>query len=151
MNVIFYNNKSDNRKVNKSITRLGNNIACQLKEPCEILRPAVTLARQTLPNYAQCNYMYIPTFGRYYFVKCTALPGDMLSVEAIEPDPLMTYANGIRSLYCTIIRQEKVFNKYYIDNELPIRQTKQIQLVSVGQYSAGTGIYLTVDGGDSNG
>lgn len=150
MNVIFYNNKSDRRKLNKNLSKLTS-VECQLKEPCDILRPALILARKDLASYAQCNYMYIPTFGRYYFVKCTALAGDMLSVEAIDPDPLMTYANSIRSLYCTIIRQENVFNKYYVDNELSIRQTKQIQLVSLGAYNAGTGIYLTVDGGNANG
>lgn len=147
MNVIFYNNKSDRRKVSKSLARLGS-ANCSLKEPCEILRPVVVLKRGDLTQYAQCNYMYIPTFGRYYFVKCRAMTGDMLSVETIDPDPLMSFANGIRSIYCTIVRQENVNNKYYIDDQLPIRQTKKIQLVKVGTYSAGTGIYLTVDGGN---
>lgn len=148
MQVIFYNNKSDERKLSKSLSTLSS-ANCHLKEPCDILYPVVKLKRADLSGYAQCNYMYIPTFNRYYFAEVTALTGDMVEIKAIKPDVLMTYANGIRSIYCTINRQENVFNKFYVDNELPIRQTKQIQLVSVGTYDAGTGIYLTVDGGKS--
>lgn len=150
MLVQFYNNRSDRRKLNKSLSSLGSS-NCSLKEPCDILHPIVKLKRSGLSQYAVCNYMYIPTFKRYYFAEVRALVGDMVEISGTEVDVLMTYANGIRSIYCTILRQENVNNKYYIDNELPIRQTKQIQLVSVGQYNAGTGIYLTVDGGNGNG
>lgn len=145
--VIFYNNRSDRRVLNKNISQVADVSNCELKEDCQILYPSLILARSSCAGYASCNYMYIPTFKRYYHVKFTALAGDMLQVDTIEPDPLMSFANGIRSLYCTIIRQENIYNKFYIDNELPVRQTKKVQWVKVGKYNAGTGIYLTVDGG----
>lgn len=148
MQVYFYNNASDSRKLNKSLSSLGS-ANCQLKEPCDILFPSVTLARGDLSGYAQCNYMYIPTFRRYYFVEVRALVGDMLEIKTIQSDPLMSYANAIRSIRTSIIRQEKIYNDYIVDGDLPIRATKNIQWVNIGTYNAGTGIYLTVDGGNS--
>lgn len=150
MNVQFYNNKSDSRKLSKNIVPLGGVVACMLKEPCEILYPVLKLKRSSLQDYAQCNYMFIPAFNRYYFVKCKALTGDMLEVEALKVDVAMTYASGIRALKCTIVRQEHLFNKFFGDNVIPIRANRSIQRVSVGTYDAGMGIYVTADGGSQN-
>lgn len=146
MRVFFYNNKSDYRKLSKILESAGS-AECALKEGCDILYPALRLAKVDLPNYANTNYMYIPTFGRYYCIKIRAITGDMIEIETLKPDPLMSFANGIRSLTCTITRQEYRYNDYYVDNELGIRQTKMIQWVNLGTFDAGKGIYLTVDGG----
>lgn len=145
MNVKFYNSRSDKRVLSKSITSLAT-VDCQLKENCPILNPSLVVARKSLTQYAECNYMYIPSFRRYYFVTASALVGDMVEISG-HVDVLMTYANGIRSLYATVLRQENMYNDYLIDNQLPIRQTKQIQRALVGTYNAGTGFYLTVNGG----
>lgn len=149
MRVIFYNCKSDNRKLNKSITQLAS-VECDLKENCSLLSPSFELSHGALNDYARCNYMYVPDFHRYYFASVNALYGDRLQVNG-DVDVLMTYANQIRALNVTITRQQNMYNDYLIDNQLPIRQTKEIQFASVGTYSAGMGIYLTVDGGEVNG
>lgn len=148
MQAIFYNCTSDERVLSKRLSTIANVTNCDLKEPCDILRPSLLLNRTSVSGYASCNYMYIPTFKRYYYVKFTALEGDLLQVDTIKPDPLMSFANGIRAITCTILRQQYKYNNYFIDNQLGIRQTKNIQRVNVGTYNAGTGIYLTVDGGE---
>lgn len=148
MNVNFYINSSDKKYLSKKLTSIRSAIDCQLTEPCSVLQPRLVLARGDLTAYSQCNYMYIQKFKRYYYCQFTALPGDMLEVRG-EVDVLMSFANGIRAITTTILRQENNFNNYFIDNQLPIRQTKTLQWVKVGTYNAGTGIYLTVDGGES--
>lgn len=145
MTVQFFNNTSDNRKISKNIALLGS-VDCQLKESCSLLRPVVILARETLPRYAECNYMYIPKFRRYYYADVSAMVGDMLEIGG-NVDVLMTYANQLRALNVTIVRQENMFNDFFVDQQLPIRQTKTIQFAKIGTYNAGTGMYLTVDGG----
>lgn len=145
MNVTFYNNRSDKRKLSKSLTRLGS-VDAELKDDCSILRPTLRVSRGNLSQYAVCNYMYIPSFNRYYFVETSALIGDMVEVRG-DVDVLMTYANGIRALNVTVLRQQNMFNDYMIDNQLPIRQTKNIQFAKIGDFAAGTSLYLTVDGG----
>lgn len=145
MTVQFFNNTSDNRKMSKNITSLDS-ANCQLKESCSLLRPSVILARSSLLRYAECNYMYIPKFHRYYYANVTAMAGDMLEISG-NVDVLMTYANQLRALNVTIVRQENLFNDYFVDQQLPIRQTKTIQFAKIGTYNAGTGMYLTVDGG----
>lgn len=145
INITFYNNSSDTRKLNKSITRLAS-VDVKLKDNCSILRPRIILKRSTLTQYANCNYMYIPAFNRYYFAEISALVGDRVEITG-NVDVLMSYANQIRALNVTVLRQEYMYNDYFIDNQLPIRQTKTIQFAKIGTYNAGTGLYLTVDGG----
>lgn len=145
MQVIFYNNHSDSRKLSKSISQLAT-VDCQLKDDCSLLNPVLIISHGALSSYAQCNYMYIPEFKRYYYASVSALAGDMLEVAG-EVDVLMSYAGGIRSLSCTIIRQERLYNPYIVDSFLPSRTNRSFQRVSVGTYNAGTGLYLTVDGG----
>lgn len=149
MQAIFYNNRSDSRKLSKSISQLAT-VDCQLKDDCSLLNPVLIISHGALSSYAQCNYMYIPEFKRYYYASVSALAGDMLEVAG-EVDVLMSYASGIRALQCTILRQERVFNPYIVDNFMPSRAQRNIQYVGVGTYSAGTGLYLTVDGGEDNG
>lgn len=149
MQVMLYNNHSDNRKLSKSISRLAT-VDCQLKDSCSLLNPVLVVSHGAIFAYAQCNYMYIPDFGRYYYASVTALAGDMLQIDG-NVDVLMSYASGIRALRCTIVRQENLFNPYIVDNFMPSRAQRNIQYVSVGTYSAGVGLYLTVDGGAVNG
>lgn len=149
MQVILYNNRSDKRRLNKKIAKLAT-VDCMLKDRCSLLNPRLVISHAALSAFAQCNYMYIPDFNRYYFCSVSALTGDMLEITGAV-DVLMSYRNGINEIRCTIVRQEKKFNKYFIDNFLPVSTIKNIQYVSVGTFSAGKGIYLTVDGGESNG
>lgn len=149
MQVIFYNNRSDSRKLSKSITQLSS-VNCQLKDTCSLLNPSLIISHGALSAYATCNYMYIPDFKRYYYASVSALTGDMLEVRG-EVDVLMSFASGIRALQCTILRQERVYNPYIVDSFMPSRAQRNIQYVGIGTYNAGTGLYLTVDGGEDNG
>lgn len=149
MIVILYNNSSDSRKLSKSITQLAT-VDCQLKDNCSLLSPRLVINHSALSSYANCNYMYIPDFHRYYYCNVTALAGDMLELSG-DVDVLMSYASGIRSIKCTIIRQENLFNPYIVDEFMPSRANRSLQFVSVGTYNAGVGLYLTVDGGEENG
>lgn len=146
MQIVLYNNRSDKRRLNKKLSQLAvvNNV--QLKNDCSLLNPRLVISHGALSQYAQCNYMFIPDFNRYYFCSVSALTGDMLEIAG-DVDVLMSYKSGIGSLRCTIVRQEKKFNKYFVDDFLPVSQIKNIQYIKVGTYSAGKGIYLTVDGG----
>lgn len=148
MQVMLYNNSSDARRLSKNINLLAT-ANCQLKDDCSLLRPRLVINHSTLSAYANCNYMYIPDFRRYYYCNVSALPGDMLELTG-DVDVLMSYASGIRSIRCTIIRQEKVYNPYIVDNFMPSRAQRNIQRISVGTYNAGVGLYLTVDGGKDN-
>lgn len=149
MQVIFYNNRSDNRKLSKSITELSRT-DCQLKDNCSLINPILLVSHSALSLYNQCNYMYIPEFGRYYYCELSAMTGDMIEVHG-KVDVLMSHAANIRALQCTILRQQNKFNPYIVDPFIPSRAQRNIQRVSVGTYNAGTGLYLTVDGGKVNG
>lgn len=146
MKVSFYTTKSDRRVVNKSIALLST-IECDLKDNCNILNPALIVDKNALVSYTACNYVYIPTFKRYYYTRITAMVGDMLTIEG-SVDVLMTYRSGIYSITCDVLRQENNYNKYYVDTLMPKRNTKNIQYLKIGDLPAQNGIYLTVTGGN---
>lgn len=145
MQITFYNNKSDKRHLSKHISALST-IEADLLEPCDITAASLMVARESIPGYAQCNYFYIREFRRYYFANLTALPGDMLQVNG-KVDVLMSFKIPIMSINTTIKRQEYNYNMYFRDELFPLRSTKNLQWAKIGTYDAGTGIYLTVDGG----
>ena len=64
--ISFYNNRDELNKINKSpnlvMTAMGT-----LREETDIVNPVIILeCVDYLPN---CNYMRIPVFNRYYFIR----------------------------------------------------------------------------------
>ena len=71
MEVNLYENTSENYRLNKDIT-LKITESCVLKDDCSVENPVIVLKTGT--NISGYNYMYIPDFGRYYYI------GDIVSV-----------------------------------------------------------------------
>ena len=63
MTAILYNNKSDNREVNKNITEIYT-IDVTLYMDTNLLKPVFRV--KTFNNNA--NYIYVPNLGRYYYI-----------------------------------------------------------------------------------
>lgn len=145
MNVTFYRNSSDPRKVNKSISSLGS-ADCQVKHDRGVTNPTVIISKTALSNFADVNYMYISGLHRYYYAKVTELPAGMLEITG-DVDVLMTYKSGIKNITCTIARQENLYNKYYQDDMMPVRSTKTVTYKTVGVLPTAKTNIITVDGG----
>lgn len=147
MEVTFYRNNSDNRTVNKSLTTIKT-IGCWIKDDCSMLNPTIKISRDALPSFANVNYMYIDTFGRYYNISPSSMVmvGDFVEITG-EVDPLYSNANAIRNVSCVVLRQENKYNKYYQDTELPIRAEKTFIYKKVGSLPDVKTNVLTVDGG----
>ena len=86
MQLILYNNISDKRKLNKTITQLST-VEIKLKNENEIVKPTVILSSAYLPPSA--NYAYIATLKRYYYINGQRiLPGKQLELD-LSVDVLM--------------------------------------------------------------
>ena len=111
MTIEFYNNFSEDNRLNKTITGVKT-CTGTLKEESNIIDPSVLIA---LTDVTGINYAYIPTFGRYYFVTDISVDRQKLYRVSLRCDVLMSYKSQI--LQCKGILKESTSKN--ISNYLP--------------------------------
>ncbi len=89
MNVVFYNNLSNDNVVNKRLEEI-NALSFTFKENSNIINPSLILK-----NYEGGNYCHIDELERYYYVKDIDLLGNGLFKINCEIDVLMSYKDDI--------------------------------------------------------
>lgn len=97
--------------VNKSTTTVAT-LTGTLRQPTSIIDPVVTVELATPTGF---NYVYIPDFNRYYFVKGIVSEKNTLVSIAMHVDVLMSYKTEIMSAQAIVKRQEYKFNLYLDD------------------------------------
>ena len=81
MELLLYNNKSDNNVLNKSIEKIGETIVLNAKEEISLLQPVFIIAvDKTTSNL---NYCYCPTFNRYYYINNIDIKNIMIMLNLI--------------------------------------------------------------------
>lgn len=120
MQVILYRNTGQYNLVDKrgSLAYVGG-FDCQIKHPSTLLRPVVTMARESVGDLATVNYAYIPEFSRYYFAKLSVEEAGIVTVTC-EVDPLTSWANQIMGIHCTVARNEFNYNMDLPDPDIPV-------------------------------
>lgn len=105
MNITFYSIKNDRREVTKTVdsSTLIKTVTGNLKSDCDITNPQIELVYDS--DLLDANYMYIPTFKRYYFLDPPKLSMQRIFFDG-HIDYLMTWASDIRKLTCVVARQE---------------------------------------------
>lgn len=146
MKVTFYTMSGDKNSIKKQLNN-ANEIVCSLKQNTSMLYPVLQISKDKLANFVNVNYAYIDLFTRYYFVGNTiAAVGSIIEIP-LEIDPLMSHKNSILNLSPLILRQERVYNKYYQDTQVPIRSNKTFIYKKIGVLPNVKTNILTVDGG----
>lgn len=90
---------------------------CDFKNPMDVENPVVYI--NASDEYADFNYMYIPTFGRYYFCKAVAGVSHTLTFECTS-DPLMSFKSAILASKAVVARNPWKYDKYLPDSQMPI-------------------------------
>lgn len=116
-NIILYNNKSEQNRLDKTnyLTKLQE-VEGELRSDTNILNPVIDiyLLHQNVSMEAyQVNYIYIPDFGRYYFVtsfdicngeiehiSSTTIKQNVLIRFYLQVDVLMSWKDEIKKLEC---------------------------------------------------
>lgn len=123
-----YHNYSENIKIGKTMTLVAE-YQGSLKEDCSILKPSVILQIDSFPTF---NYIYIPTFNRYYFVVgITSIKNGLWQIDCTV-DVLETYATDIKSNIALLERQEFVYNQYLPDPLMEAENTTLVQTLEFG-------------------
>lgn len=113
MQVTLYYTTDDRRKLDKSLNGSSNR-NCTLKGDCSVINPTL-LITASASQIATYNYVYIPTFKRYYFIdNITVLTNNIIQIDC-SVDVLMSYNQQIKALSCVISRQENQYNAFIVD------------------------------------
>ncbi|MBR3599318.1 MAG: hypothetical protein IKL53_05490 [Lachnospiraceae bacterium] len=94
--------------------------------------------------------MYIPDFGRYYFINDVVSVRNGLWEVHGHVDVLMSFSTGIKGCSATLKRQENLFNMYLDDPEFKTYNKSDIvtKVFSGGQgFSKNLSYILVVAGG----
>lgn len=116
MNITFYQNLSDKRTINKTLT-IDYTLDCQLLEPTSATDPEIII--DMTEGLYQYNYCYIPYFSRYYYITdMVAIDGARMSIK-LHVDVLMSFGSQILNCDVNSRRNENNYDMYLPD-DIPI-------------------------------
>lgn len=144
ISITLYKNVSDPRVLTKNIVALYSEIPCDVIEPCDRLNPVIILDSSKV-DLVDCNYMYIPEFGRYYFI--TSITGGRAAQKTLyaHVDVLMTYDQDIRNCPIIAARSTNIANMYLTDSERIFNSYVYNQYVQIGNLGApDTAVVITL-------
>lgn len=119
-------NSSDKNVVSKQLTALGT-FTGTLRDSTSIMNPVIRI-EGVLPT--TCNYLYIPDFGRYYYVNdIRSIRNNLFEVSA-HVDVLKTYDAQIRNCTGIVARQQAKWNMYLDDGVFKTYQNPKFKTVN---------------------
>lgn len=116
MQIVFYQNKSDDRVVTKSLDTVKTLSACELKRDCSILTP-VFLVSGSVADFADINYCYVADFLRYYYITDIQTAGNGMTQITCRVDVLQSFSSAFLERDAIVARNENEFNLLLDDSE----------------------------------
>ena len=136
MTNILYNNKSDNREINKNITEIST-IDVTLYMDTDLLKPVFKV--KTFNKNA--NYIYVPNLGRYYYIDDYTLSKQCVYLHC-SVDVLMSYKTELLNMECLISRSETDYNDNIVDTLAPITEDTTYTVKNFGDIIKTTEHYI---------
>ena len=104
MELRLYNSVAEVNVLNKSsYLTLVTTLTGTLREGTDLINPTIRVELATLPTF---NYVHIPEFNRYYFVRGITSVRNKIWDITLHVDVLMTYRTQILSLTAEVDRNE---------------------------------------------
>lgn len=115
---------SDKIEMDKTITTIAS-LSGTLKDATSIIDPVI-LVEGDLSQFAQCNYMTIPVFGRSYFVtNIRSIRNDLFEISA-HVDVISTWKSEIRGNLAIVKKQQNDWNLYLNDGTFHTYQNPMV-------------------------
>lgn len=87
MQIKLYNNQSPDIKINKSLSAVGT-LTGTLRGESDIVNPTIRITGAALPSF---DYVQIPDFGRYYYVRDIRSVRNGVWDMSLQSDALMSF------------------------------------------------------------
>lgn len=115
-----------------------------LKGQVDVLRPVIIVTESGVLGY---NYMYVPDFGRYYFLGTPTTRNEGTVEIECKVDPLMSWKSDILTWDAVIERNENIFMKYITDSKYTVLNYERIQTKTFPNSFPNTGEFVLVVAG----
>ena len=145
MNIIFYNNESEDNRLIKTITQISTGSGT-LREPCNMIDPSVLTA---ITDVSNINYAYIADFGRYYFIRKITVEREGVYRIDMHVDVLMSNRTALLNCKGIINSSTTVNANKYLNSDTWVRTEKDsttIMRFPSGLSSNGNFILITAGG-----
>lgn len=129
INIELYQNSSEPNRVDKTnyLEQIGTLLGA-FRDETSITNMAITIQQTDFPQF---NYVYIPIFGRYYYVTDITSFRENLWEISLSIDVLMTYKDAIKFCYAFVDRNEFEFSDNIIDNKRVIEQGYDVEQYTI--------------------
>lgn len=149
MKFVFY---AFSKRINSTkIPGNGHEVEGNIFEPCEILAPVLIISPN---NYnITYNYVQIPEFERYYFIKSWEFSGGRYYAKCMV-DVLASHKTQIGETTQYVLRSASEFNEYVIDTKYPQLASPVRKYIALStpfkKFNSGN-IVVGIIGGESGG
>lgn len=123
--IILYHNNSAENVVVKTLTNAVTLQGVKAIHADNIETPTIEIASAN--SLAGVNYVYMPMYGRYYYVTGRELTREGLWTLRLRVDVLMTYCSEILQQTAIVSRNANVFNLYLPDNSFRVSAKRRVQ------------------------
>ena len=116
-------NNSEPERITKELQTLAT-MTGSLKDGTSVINPTIMLqgTPATVQQIVASNYLHIPDFGRYYFIRDVSSVRTNLWEISCHVDVLQTYSTQIKAQTAIIQRQENKWNLYLNDGSFKVYQ-----------------------------
>ena len=145
MEINFYTNNSQANKINKSLTTTLT-LTGSLKNECSVMRPTILIENVGKPPG---NYLYIPDFGRYYFITDIKNVFDQMWEVSARVDVLQSFSSSILAQSAVLEKTQSTLEDVYINDPVwatKVKETTEIVQFPSGLLESGTFILITAGG-----
>ena len=145
MDIIFYNNKSEDNRLIKTITQISTGTGT-LRESCSMIDPSVLTA---IADVSNINYAYIADFGRYYFIHKITVDRENLYRIDMHVDVLMSNKTALLDCQGVINSSTSANANNYLNGNNWVRTEKDtttIMRFPSGLLTDGNFILITAGG-----
>lgn len=146
MRVTLYRNNSPPDYWSKSIVQLWQGEGT-LREPCDVLNPAILIEGDLSSILNRCNYMFIDDFSRYYYVTGMVVTGYTLYSVSGTVDALMSWKDFALANTAVVSRQENLYNLYLDDGVFKAYSNPVVQRLNFSGGFTTSEFILAVAGG----
>lgn len=145
MNIEIYKNLSENSVIGK-IKTLVYQTPCEIKGESSIINPVLILKYNE--KIFESNYIYIPTWKRFYFIDdVRVMTGGRIEVS-LSVDPLESFKDDILELYVILGDTEATGVNKYLQSESFVTNCKtKTDIINFPRGLSDNGTYILITSG----
>lgn len=145
MDLRLYYTSDENNKITKTLSN-ALILTGTMRDSSSIINPIILVEGSSFGEY---NYVYIPQFDRYYFIKGIMNYRNNLWILELECDVLMSFKSSILNMNCILIETEdKGADRYLADSRVWVTKVKdKTDIINFSNGLLADGEYILITAG----